>query len=415
MSDKVHGRPRGPLQVIIIGGGIAGQALALFLDMAGIAGAVYEAYGDSHGIGGGLGLAPNGMNVIAALGLADKLKARGSLALESYFRDERGRLLARHDNGGDKYGQPLMSMMRSDVHAVLAEAIRARQIPIHHGRRLEWVEQGADGVIVHFADGTSAQGDLLIGADGVHSRTREQVMPEGPGPEFVGITGIGGAIALSDMPEFSPREAQSFTFTFGPNGFFGHCGGSAGEAMWWSNLPRDNPYTADELKSLSPDVLRRQLQQRYASYYEPIPSLIARTPNIIALNAWDIQSLPSWHRGRVMLIGDAAHAVSPNAGQGASLALEDAMMLAKLLRDYGSDHAAAFERFERDRKPRVERIVAAGRRYASDKTIVSPLRSKIRNLMIGAMFRLFGIPGQDWAFRYRIDWDAPAPAEQKAA
>jgi 2-polyprenyl-6-methoxyphenol hydroxylase-like FAD-dependent oxidoreductase len=415
MADKVHGRPRGGFQVVIIGGGIAGQALALFLDKAGLASTVYEAYGDSHGVGGGLGLAPNGMNVIAALGLADKLKARGSLALESYFRDERGRLLARHDNGGDRYGQPLMSMMRSDVHAVLAEEISARQIPVHHGKRLDWIEQGTDGVTAHFADGTQAQGDLLIGADGVHSRTRQQVMPDAPQPEFVGITGIGGAIALSDMPEFSPHDAQSFTFTFGPDGFFGHCGGSAGEAMWWSNLPRDMPYTAEELKSLSPDVLRRQLQQRYAGYYEPIPSLIARTKNIIALNVFDIQSLPSWHRGRVMLIGDAAHAVSPNAGQGASLALEDAMMLAKLLRDCGTVDAAAFQRFERDRTPRVERIVAAGRRYASDKTIVSPFRSKIRNLMIGAMFRLFGIPGQDWAFRYRIDWDDAAPAAQKAA
>jgi 2-polyprenyl-6-methoxyphenol hydroxylase-like FAD-dependent oxidoreductase len=144
--------------------------------------------------------------------------------------------------------------------------------------------------------------------------------------------------------------------------------------------------------------------------------LIERTRDIIALNVFDIQSLPRWHDGRVILIGDAAHAVSPNAGQGASLALEDAMLLAKLLRDCcGADQTAAFERFECDRKPRVERIVAAGRKYASDKTAVSPLQSKIRNLMIGAMFRLFGIPGQDWAFRYRVAWDEPVEMAKKAA
>jgi 2-polyprenyl-6-methoxyphenol hydroxylase-like FAD-dependent oxidoreductase len=101
---------------------------------------------------------------------------------------------------------------------------------------------------------------------------------------------------------------------------------------------------------------------------------------------------------------DAAHAVSPNAGQAASLALEDAMYLAKLLRDC-ADHKKPFARFERERKPRAERIVAAGRRIASDKAIVSPLKSRIRNFMMSAILRLVGIPGQDWAFRYRIQWN----------
>ena len=145
--------------------------------------------------------------------------------------------------------------------------------------------------------------------------------------------------------------------------------------------------------------------ERYTSYYQPVPDLIARTSNIIAHNIFDVRSLPRWHDGRVILIGDAAHAVSPNAGQGASLALEDAMYLAKLLRDCPGDYRTAFERFEQARKPRVERIVAAGRRAASDKMIVTSLHSKIRNWMIGFMLRLVGIPGQDSAFRYRIQWD----------
>jgi 2-polyprenyl-6-methoxyphenol hydroxylase-like FAD-dependent oxidoreductase len=261
MRDNFH--------VLIIGGGIAGPALALFLKKAGLTSAVYEAHGESHGVGGGLGLAPNGMNVIAALGLADKLKARGSPAPESAFRDERGRLLARVSNGGDRYDQPLMSMMRSDVYAVLADEIRAQGISVHHGKRLERIEERPGRVVAHFADGTCAEGDILVGADGVHSRTRTLVMPDAPLPEFIGITGIGGAIPLSEMPEFSADDARRFTFTFGPDGFFGHCGGSAGGAMWWSNLPRERPYSADELKSLSPDVLRRQLLERYRRTTSP--------------------------------------------------------------------------------------------------------------------------------------------------
>jgi 2-polyprenyl-6-methoxyphenol hydroxylase-like FAD-dependent oxidoreductase len=82
------------------------------------------------------------------------------------------------------------------------------------------------------------------------------------------------------------------------------------------------------------------------------------------------------------------------------------MYLAKLLRDC-ADHTIAFDRFEQDRKPRVERIVAAGRRAASDKTIISPLKSRIRNIMIGLMLRSFGIPGQDQACRFRVQWECP--------
>lgn len=397
MTNKFH--------VVVAGGGIAGQALALFLNKAGISSAVYEARGPSHGVGGGLGLAPNGMNVLAALGLAEALKARASPAQESFFRDERGRLLARLRNGAAEFGEPQIAAMRSDLYEVLARAIGSAGIPLHYGKRLARVESKPEGVIAHFADGTTAQGDVLVGADGVNSTTRREVMPQAPEPEFVGITGIGGSIGLGEVPELAPEQSRSFTFTFGPQGFFGFAGGSAGEQMWWANLPRHAPYSEIELEALSTEALRRLLRERFAGYYEPIPALIARTRHIFALNIFDIQSLPSWHVGRVVLIGDAAHAVSPNSGQGASLALEDAMYLAKLLRDCSSNYALAFARFERDRKPRVERIVAAGRRAASDKEIVSPLKSKLRNVLIATMLRLVGIPGMREAIGYRIDWD----------
>jgi len=401
MDDLMNGK----FHVLIAGGGIAGQALALFLKKAGISSAIYEARGPSLGVGGGLGLSPNGMNVLAALGLAEVLKARASLGPESFFRDERGKLLARLHNGGAKFGEPQISAMRSDLYAVLTTAIHKQGVPLNYGKRLARVENNMDGVIAHFADGTTARGDFLVGADGVHSRTRHEIMPEAPEPEFVGITGIGGRIALAEMPELAPEQSRSFTFTFGPEGFFGFCGGSAGEEMWWANLPRQKPYSEAELGSLSADVLRQMLLERFGGYYQPIPSLIARTRDIIALNIFDIQSLPKWYAGRVILIGDAAHAVSPNSGQGASLALEDAMYLAKLLRDCGANYAAAFDRFESDRKPRVERIVAAGRRAASDKEIVSPLKSKLRNFAIAMMLRFIGIPGIMEAIGYRIDWD----------
>ena len=112
--------------------------------------------------------------------------------------------------------------------------------------------------------------------------------------------------------------------------------------------------------------------------------------------------MTAWHGRRLIVIGDAAHAVSPNAGQSASLALEDAMYLAALLRDFS--YEAAFETFERHRKPRAEKVVAEGRRRGRDKAIVGPLQQQIRELMIRMVVPLFGRHGDRWLYDYEVPW-----------
>jgi 2-polyprenyl-6-methoxyphenol hydroxylase-like FAD-dependent oxidoreductase len=397
---------------LIIGGGIAGPALALFLKKAGISSAVYEAYPSTEGVGGGLSLAPNGMNVLNELGLADKIKARGTVALELCFRSETGRVLARVDNGSKKYGQPAVAMRRADLHEVLAQEIRRRGIAVAYEKRLTDISYTSDHkkVVAHFADGSDAEGDILIGADGIHSQTRTSVFPESPKPQYVGIIAVGGFVPLSAIPGLTDRDRQSINFTFGHRGFFGYMGARPDEMIWWSNLWREKELTKEELNDLSIDTVKREMLSIYGAYHEPIPRLVAQTGPPLKLNIYDIQTLPVWHRDRVVLIGDAAHAVSPNAGQGASMALEDAIYLAKVLREAQGDHERAFARFERDRKPRVERIVAEGRRRGSDKKTVTPFESALRNAMLAVFFNLFGERSQDWLYRYRIDWDARAAA-----
>jgi 2-polyprenyl-6-methoxyphenol hydroxylase-like FAD-dependent oxidoreductase len=107
-----------------IGGGIAGPALSLFLKKAGISSMVYEVYPCTEGVGGGFNLAPNGMNMLDALGLAEKVKTRGCLALENCFRSDTARVLARYDNGSKKYGQPAVSLLRTDLYEILAEEMK---------------------------------------------------------------------------------------------------------------------------------------------------------------------------------------------------------------------------------------------------------------------------------------------------
>jgi len=400
------GHPKYDGKTLIIGGGIGGLALALFLRKAGIACAVYEAFPYKEGVGGGLNLAPNGMNVLAALGLAEKTIACGSVALEICFRNERGRVLARFRNGSvEKYRQPAASLTRSALYEVLKDEMNAQGLEIHYEKRLTTITQDTTKVVAHFADGTQAEGDLLIGADGIHSQTRSTILSNGPKPAYIGIIAMGGLVLSSAVPSLLQRDKQSLNFTYGPNGFFGYMGVHDGNVMWWSNLPSEKELTPEELGALSVESMKEDMLALYHGYHEPIPALIANTLSPVKINISDILSLPRWHEGRVLLIGDAAHAVSPNAGQGASMALEDAMLLAQLLRDSGDDHERVFTQFETDRKPRVEKIVAEGRRRGVDKQIVSPLQSKIREMMMMIFINLFGESGQDWLYRYAIDWE----------
>jgi 2-polyprenyl-6-methoxyphenol hydroxylase-like FAD-dependent oxidoreductase len=393
-------------KVLIIGGGIGGLALALFLRKAGISSTVYEAFPHKDGAGGGLNLAPNGMKVLAALGLAEKTRACGSAALEACFRNEHGRVLARFRNGPvEKYRQPAVSLMRSALHEVLTDEMSSQRLEIHYEKRLNTITQDAAKVVAYFADGTQAEGDILIGADGIHSQARSSILPNGPKPAYIGLIAMGGLVLGSTVPSLLQRDKQSLNFTYGAKGFFGYMGVHAGNVMWWSNLPSEKEFTPEELAALSLESIKTDMLAIYRGYHEPIPTLIANTLSPVKINLSDILSLPQWHAGRVLLIGDAAHAVSPNAGQGASMALEDAMVLAKLLRDSCGDYEHVFTQFETDRKPRVEKIVAEGRRRGVDKQIVSPFQSKIREIMMMVFINLFGEKGQDWLYKYAINWD----------
>jgi 2-polyprenyl-6-methoxyphenol hydroxylase-like FAD-dependent oxidoreductase len=382
--------------------------LGVFLKRAGIPSTVFEAHPRSHGVGGGLGLGPNGVRVLDALGVADSVRAHAG-AIQSYrFRNHRGSVLAAFDlDAEQRFGQPMLGASRAAVaEAVEREAHRAG-VPIVYEKRLVGLEQDANGVTARFEDGTSAFGDLLIGADGVHSMTRQLALPGSPQPDFTGMVGIGGFVSDA-AAALTAVERTSMTFAFGGRGFFGYSGGVDGQTMWWTNLPRSAPLSREELAQTSTDTLKRELLERFRDYFAPVPRLVEASESIMQVNVFDIQSLPTWSSGRVLVLGDAAHAVSPNAGQGAALALEDAMLLARLLRD-SVDYRGAFAAFEAERSPRVERIVAEGRRRGADKQLVAPLQAKVREIMLRLMLNAFGKHADDWVWRYAIDWqDAEA-------
>jgi 2-polyprenyl-6-methoxyphenol hydroxylase-like FAD-dependent oxidoreductase len=401
----------------VIGAGVAGLATGLFLKKVGITATVYESHPPAERAGVGVVLAPNGMNVLAALGLADRVKERGTVALENRFFTESGRRLARYSNGGDRYGQPAVALARAELHRVLLDEVVAQDIDVWHRKRLVAIEESsATRVMASFADGTSARGDLLIGADGVHSLVRAAMFPEAPAPAFVGVVGVGGVVPAAAVPSLTVGDRQSVNLTFGPRGVFGWCGARGGDVLWWSHLGRERPLTQAELADRSRDAVHRAVRDLFGGYHAPIGALLEHTDPPVKANVFDVATLPRWHRGRVVLIGDAAHAIAPSSGQGASLALEDAMTLARSLREGAGDHRRAFETFEHERRPRVARVIAETRRRGGGPP-VTRLQSIARTFGRWMGLDLYGAGHQEWMYGYRVDWSgrrATAPPPRNA-
>jgi flavin-dependent dehydrogenase len=230
-----------PKHILIIGGGVAGNALALFLLQASshpltrqtFTFSIFEAYPRSEKvyIGGGLGLAPNGVQILATLGLEDEIKKRTGVAKRSIFWNETGSELAGWEHEGldwDFYG-----MMRSTLYDILSEELGKKGLSIEYEKKAVKVQESGDKVIVEFKDGSIAEGDYLIACDGIpskrgilmtgiHSVVREQIFPGYPKPEFIGLNGAGGLVVKENIPNgIPPRMKDTMNFIFGKNAFFG--------------------------------------------------------------------------------------------------------------------------------------------------------------------------------------------------
>ncbi len=354
---------------------MAGPVLALFLKKAGIEATVYEELPGPSDTGGGLGLAQNGMTVLAAAGILDPIKAVSVESHEMTFENQRGKVLACMTSAhAAKYGQAPVMITRALLQRVLVEQAQALGIAVKYGKRLIQVEDTPGGpVTARFEDGSTAEGDLLVGADGIRSQVRQSVMQEAPKPVYTGMMGAGGFSPCLDDSSFGAGSKQRMHLIFGQNGFFGHVNFLTQEgprAGWWNTAAAPLP-SKEEMAAITKADLQRRLLDLHGDWAHPVPRLIETAEEIEVIAIHDVPSLPRWSAGRVILIGDAAHAVAPHSGQGASMALEDAMILAKMLRDAGGNVKETFAEFERERRPRTDRVIALGRRNAQRKERMS--------------------------------------------
>jgi 2-polyprenyl-6-methoxyphenol hydroxylase-like FAD-dependent oxidoreductase len=368
---------------IIIGGGIAGPVTALALQRAGITSTVYEAHVGRDDAGGWLTIAVNGLAALRSLDLHRAVMAAGFPTTTIRFTSGTGKPLGAVPLGGVLAdGTVTHTLRRSELHRVLREELQRRGISLEQGKRVVAAEPADGGVVARFADGSEARGDLLIGADGIHSRVRQLLDPEAPRPRYTGLGNMGGFTPAGRF-DVTPGAC---TMVFGRRSFFGMVVAPDGEIWWFANPPRTTEIARDELRATSDEQWRERVAALFDADRTPAAAIIrASAGPVIAGNQYDMPSVPVWRRGNMLIVGDAAHAAGPSSGQGASMAIEDAVVLAGRLRE----HAAipdALAAYEQRRRARVERVVAHGARVGSTK-IAGPLGRVIRDLMLPLFLR----------------------------
>lgn len=387
---------------LVIGGGIAGPVAAMALQKAGIRATVYEAYHHTaDGIGGGLSIAPNGLTALAVLDADEVVRRIGTPMTAMAIQSWTGKRLAEF---GSPSGLPTMQFVwRPELYRALYDAAAERGIRTEHGKRLVEVTDTGEAVTAHFADGTQASADVLIGADGIRSTVRSLIDPAAPQPRYTGLLNFGARMTDTGLAS----TGGTMYMIFGKRAFFGYQILDDGSGGWFVNLPHPAPLTLAQIRAVAAEQWLRELREAFAENRTPALDLLRRTEpaDLLVGPMEDIPTVPTWSNGRMVLIGDAAHATSPSSGQGASLAIESALQLARCLRDL--PHPSAFSSYEQLRRARVERIIATAARTNSNKA-AGPIACVLRDLLMPVAMKRLATPAKmAWQFDHRIDWDAP--------
>jgi 2-polyprenyl-6-methoxyphenol hydroxylase-like FAD-dependent oxidoreductase len=390
---------------IVVGAGIAGPVAALALRKAGIAATIYEAYlSTADGVGGTLALAPNGVAALRVVG-ADEAVAAVATPIPRMAMAV-GRKRIELPSLADV--PPLQLVHRSDLYRALRDRAVAGGVVIEYGKRLVDAQETATGITARFADGSTAGADILVGADGIRSTVRSLIDPSAPGPRFTGLLGFE-AVARHEVD----AEPGTMTFAFGKRGYYLYWPEPGGGTRWGVNLPHERPMSLTAARAVPSSDWMRTLRAAYADDDPGRDLMLSSNADELQV-VGSLQIMPRvghWHRGRMVLVGDSAHAPSNSSGQGASLALESAVQLARCLRDL-SDVPSAYAAFEHLRRSRVEKVAARAARINQAKApgaVARVLMPLVMPLMMKTAMNPEKTIGPEQ--RYMIDWDAPVTAD----
>ncbi|MGW1028474.1 FAD-dependent monooxygenase [Streptomyces sp. NPDC002577] len=353
---------------VVVGGGIGGLAAAIGLRRIGWEVTVVERARVLADVGAGISLHANGIRALDVLGVGEAVRAAARPQYTGGTRTPGGRWLARMDGAvlERELGTPIVGIPRAVLHRLLREALPPACLLI--GAEVTSVDCSVPGRMrVPVKDGV-LEADLVVAADGVHSRLRGQLFPGHPGPAYSGSTVLR---AITEHPVSLPTD---FGLTWGKGAEFGHIAFTDGRAEWHAVL-NSTPGVRH------PDALAA-MRRLFGGWHDPIPALLDATRPDAVLHH-DIHELatplPAFAEGRIVLVGDAAHAMTPNLGQGACQALEDAATLAAALATEPTVESA-LARYDAERRPRSQSVARAARRAGRmGQQLTHPLAVALRN------------------------------------
>jgi 2-polyprenyl-6-methoxyphenol hydroxylase-like FAD-dependent oxidoreductase len=353
----------------IVGGGIGGLTTAIALRKIGFEVEVYERSTELQEVGSGMSLWPNAVRSLEQIdsGVLSRFKTNGRSLRRLLLKEASGNLiktvhLSRMDLSG-------IAVHRAELQSSLAEAIPASSI--HFNRTFQRLENRASSVVLHFEDGTSTEVDLVVGCDGIRSAVRKSFNQEceltiRPYSVWRGMVRINPA---NELGYLGLDRDGDFSESHGPGRRFGILRLGPGRIHWYA-VANDSLRQSDLSESAT--VLRL-----FSTWHAPIPELISSAESIIRSKVQDRLSFLSWTKGRVATLGDAAHPISPNFGQGACLAIEDAVVLAACLKET-SEIPGALRRYEKSRYRRCLEVLLTSREVGRLAQLENPALVRVR-------------------------------------
>jgi 2-polyprenyl-6-methoxyphenol hydroxylase-like FAD-dependent oxidoreductase len=359
--------------VIIIGGGIGGLTAARALQQRGVRAHVYERAPELREAGAGIWLPPNAMQVLERLDLAADVQRAGDPIARIELWDARAGRLQTIGLGelAARAGHTIVAIHRGVLQRILARALQAGTIHIGRTFVCAWEKDGGR-VRARFEDGTEVEGSLLVGADGLRSALREHVVPGVP----LRYSGQSSYRALVPF-ELPAALGGASREVWGPGRRFGFSSIGGGLVYWYAT------WDAAAGGSDGPGEAKRRATALAEDFPVPVPALVAATEEaaLIRTDLFDFRPIRSWHRGRLALLGDAAHATTPNLGQGGAQAIEDAWALARALAE-DMDVETALRVYERRRMPRAKMVVERSWQVGKLAHWANPLARALRNAIL---------------------------------
>jgi 2-polyprenyl-6-methoxyphenol hydroxylase-like FAD-dependent oxidoreductase len=356
--------------ISIIGGGIAGLTTAIALLQKGIHANIYEAAPQVRPIGAGLALSSNAMKAYDLLGLKDEVIKQGRMLASFSVLDQRGKIITKADSEliRKKYGLDNFLIHRYALHELLLSKINPKTI--FTNKKAKGFTKIGNQVCIEFEDGSSVNSDYLIVGDGIHSAIRKQLLPQSS-PRYAGYTCWRGVMDNRTL------EISESSETWGRMGRFGIAPLANGELYWFACInTSQNNLKMKQLKVMD-------LMENFKDYHNPIPEILENTldEQMIWNDIIDLKPLDQYAFERVVLIGDAGHATTPNLGQGACQAIEDAFVLADEM-GKGLEFESAFKAFEKRRLKRTQFITNSSRQMGKIAQLESPFLCSIRNFVL---------------------------------